>query len=913
MSSTILFRPASPQDDAFLRLLFVSTNATLALMPEELRSQLAEMQYSSRVLSYAASYPSAQNLILSLADATPIGRLLFSKTESGVHLVDIAVLPAFQSQGIGSFAIAHLQTLAGGNSITLQVAPGNPAEALYRRLGFQTVAANETSIQMFWAAASRPLAECSTPNAASNPMISAHLSEPSHGKDRALRVAVAAALLLSAGLAKAQGILTVTPGRVLSTSAGTGTVGYTGDGGAATSATLAAPSAVAYDGNGNLYLADSLNHVVREIATNGTITTVAGTGVAGFGGDGGAATAALLDTPTGVAVDGSGNIYIADSHNQRIRLVSGGNISTVVGTGTPGFSGDGAAASAAQLALPSGVAVDTAGNLYIADRNNQRIRKVSGGTINTLAGDGEELFAGDGGAATAAALDLPSGVAVDTAGNVYIADRNNQRIRVVNTSGIISTLAGSGSASFSGGFSGDGASPTAATLAKPTGVSVDAAGNVYIADTDNQRIRQVGGGAIATIVGSGAQGFGGDSSAASQVNLNEPKAVAPDAVGNLSIGDRLNQRLRGAALPTITFANQGVGVASSPQPVTLANTGTASITVTSTAFTGSYSAAAGSPCGALPITLTAGTSCVENLLYTPLVTGISSGSVIFSGAGVVPQTLLLTGTAIKTATTVTLTASVATPFNGQADLFTAVVNVAGTVPASGTVTFLDGTTAIGSGSLVNGVATLTTSALADGSHNITAVYAGDLNYTGNSSPVLPISVLDFSLNLSTANGYLTVTPGQAGVFTFTVAPVGLPFNVPIVLTATGLPPGATVSFNPQTITLGSTATTFTMTILTLVAMVEQHQFFGSVTIALGLLLLPFSQSLRRRVRGTRLLTLCGLLLLTLGAIGGLTGCGSNNGFLGQYQKSYTVTVTGTATSSTGATLQRSTTVTLVVE
>ncbi|MEO6923929.1 MAG: SBBP repeat-containing protein, partial [Bryocella sp.] len=300
--------------------------------------------------------------------------------------------------------------------------------------------------------------------------------------------------------ARAQGVLTVTPGPTAATVAGTGVVGYSGDNAASTSATLASPSAVAYDSAGNMYVAEAANHVIRKISSAGVITTIAGTGIEGFSGDGAAATSAQLDTPTGVAVDSNGNVYIADSHNNRIRKISGTTITTIAGTGVAGFSGDGAAATLAQLADPTSVAVDANGNVYIADTNNQRIRKITGTTISTIAGTGDETFAGDGGAATAAVLDSPTGVAVDANSNVYIADRHNQRIRMVTPAGTISTIAGSGSASFSGSFAGDGGSATASSLAKPSGVSVDAAGNVYIADTGNQRIREVtaGGSAINT-------------------------------------------------------------------------------------------------------------------------------------------------------------------------------------------------------------------------------------------------------------------------------------------------------------------------------------------------------------------------------------------------------------------------------
>ncbi len=285
--------------------------------------------------------------------------------------------------------------------------------------------------------------------------------------------ALAAALLFAVPvLLHAQGILAVTPSSSVITSAGTGAVGNTGDGGQATFAKLAGPSAVAYDANGNLYLADAQNDVIREVSKAGVITTVAGIqDQESYGGDGGPATFAYLDTPTGVAVDGSGNVYIADSHNQRIRKVSGGTITTIAGNGTPGFSGDAGLATAAQLWLPSAVAVDATGSIYIADTNNQRIREITGTTIHTIAGNGEELFAGDGATATAAVLDSPTGIAVDAVGNIYIADRHNQRIRMVTPAGTISTLAGSGTASFSGAFAGDGASATASALAKPSGVA----------------------------------------------------------------------------------------------------------------------------------------------------------------------------------------------------------------------------------------------------------------------------------------------------------------------------------------------------------------------------------------------------------------------------------------------------------
>ena len=366
----------------------------------------------------------------------------------------------------------------------------------------------------------------------------------------------------------------------ITTIAGTGASGYSGDGGMATEASLNLPNGVAVDSSGNLYITDWRNHRVRKVDTSGTITTVAGNGEKGFSGDNGNAVDARLHFPRDIEVDGSGNLYIVDSGNDRVRKVdtsgiitslatfkfarglaidASGNVyvsdisghrirkvdtmgtaTNIAGTGESGFSGDGGAATSARLDYPDGVAVDGSGNLYIADTYNQRIRKVdTSGTITTVAGTGESGFSGDGGLATAARLAAPRGVAVDGSGNLYIVDTVNHRIRKVDTSGTITTVAGIGESQ----YSGDDGPATRARLNSPYGTAVDGSGNVYIADTDNHRIRKVDTlGNITTVAGTGESGFSGDGGLATAARVDSPEGVAVDGSDNLYIAD--SSRLR---------------------------------------------------------------------------------------------------------------------------------------------------------------------------------------------------------------------------------------------------------------------------------------------------------------------------------------------------------------------------------
>jgi trimeric autotransporter adhesin len=339
-------------------------------------------------------------------------------------------------------------------------------------------------------------------------------------------------------------------GGTISTVAGNHSAGFSGDGGAATSAALYFPQGVAVDASGTLYIADTDNSVIRRVAAAGaTIATVAGNRAYAYGGDGGPATSAALSNTHGVALDATGNLYIADTDNFVIRRVvaAGGSISTIAGNRTIGYSGNGGPATSATLAYPNGVAVDAAGNLYIADTNNHVIRRVAaaGGAISTFAGNHNAGYSGDGGAATSAALNFPAGLAIDAAGNLYIADTSNHVIRRVAVSGTISTIAGNHSA----GYSGNGGAATSASLNFPFGVALDASGNLYIADTSNHVIRRVAaaGGTISTVAGNHSAGYSGDGGAATSATLYSPQGVAVDASGNLYIADTLNSVIRRVA------------------------------------------------------------------------------------------------------------------------------------------------------------------------------------------------------------------------------------------------------------------------------------------------------------------------------------------------------------------------------
>jgi len=338
----------------------------------------------------------------------------------------------------------------------------------------------------------------------------------------------------------------------ISTVAGTGLYGFSGEGGPATAAAVDMMYALACDAQGNIYIADSWNNRVRKVTPSGAITTIAGTGESGSTGDGGPATSARLDCPRGIAVDTQGNIYISDSGNSRIRKIAvGGTITTIAGTDTPGFSGDGAAATGAQLSFPRGLAMDSESNLYVADSINYRIRKINPqGIISTVAGMGACGPWGDGGPAIEATIGLVQSLALDPNGNLYFTDACFNSVRKVSVSGTISTVASNACV---GEICGNGGGIDARFLF-PRGLAIDRQGTIFVADSGNHRVRMIAAnGTISSLAGTGTAGFSGDGGPAAAAMLDYPYPLALDSSGNLLVGDAHNYRIRKVTAPTVTL------------------------------------------------------------------------------------------------------------------------------------------------------------------------------------------------------------------------------------------------------------------------------------------------------------------------------------------------------------------------
>jgi Big-like domain-containing protein/NHL repeat-containing protein len=553
---------------------------------------------------------------------------------------------------------------------------------------------------------------------------------------------VSAVSVLVAASARSQNAgpsLVVQPTAAVHTVAGTGKEGYNGDHGAATSAAITAPTALVSDTDGNLYFADRDNHVIRKIDTAGVITTVAGAGLQGFGGDGGPATSALLDTPSGVAVDEAKNLYISDTRNQRVRMVSAaGVITTLAGNGTAGFCGDGGPAVNACLYNPRGISVDTSENVYVADSGNNCIRLISNGKISTVAGSPTQGMGGDGGAATSAQLNHPLGVTIASNGKLFIADSSNQRIRTVSA-GVISALAGTGVV----GDLGDGGPAISALLALPGAIREDPLGNMVVADTNNNRLREIAyDGNILSISGANLEGPPLGTVPASAV-FDSPMDVLPTSTG-FYVADTDNRLIRRVQLSALDFQRRPAGTVSAGLPITLGSNGTTPVTVSQiTLAGGGFRMIPGGSCPlTLPFNIVPGTSCIVLVAFAPGSATNFAGKVeLMDNDPESPQIVMLAGVGILNPLTLQLSYEPAHPIYGDPINLVATLTPkpATTAPTPiGNVKFSDSSSASASqvlAPLTSGSATMMPPCLDAGTHSVSAAYGGSALYTPASASV----------------------------------------------------------------------------------------------------------------------------------------------------------------------------------
>ncbi len=737
----------------------------------------------------------------------------------------------------------------------------------------------------------------------------------------------------------------------ISVMAGTGTQGFSGDGGPASAALLDSPQGLAADAH-HLYIADTHNHRIRKVDLGTeTITTIAGNSSAGSDGDTGLASAATLDAPTAIALDNKGNLYVADMRSHRIRKISAttGVITTVAGNGTQGFDGDGVEAVASLIDSPAGLAVDSSGNLYISDSHNYRVRRINAATgeITTVAGTGSAGFSGDSGAATAAALALPQGLSVDQQGIIYLADSANHRLRRIDVAqGKISTIAGVGTQ----GFAGDGGPAVAASLDSPRSVTVNA-GSVVIADTGNRRIRTIASdGSLQTVAGLGAPTPGAIVLSGSPVvsygtgHLVATLNSATPATGSVTFLDS------NGAMANVPLSSNVASLDTSSLPV-----GSHAITATypgDPTHTSAQSTVFGLTISPLPLTTVIFPESVTYGEPVPPLTGTLNGllprdqstvSATFvtaaaalspTGSYAVTVTLAGTGagnyavaaaptftiTPASSTTTLTLSNATQTPVSTvtAGDPVVLMVHVASQTSGTptGTVTVFDGASVVTTGRVnSNGDLAFTTTSLVAGSHNFTASYLGDANFRISNSSATSLTVsgsqsapVDFTMT-ATGSTTQTIVSGASASFTFN-AQIQNGLSSPIALSASGIPDLSSASFNPAYIPPGSSNATFTLTIVTpKTARLERRSsmFVAYLFCPIGLILL---RRLPRKDLTAKSLAAVVLAFPFLCC----TGCGDRvytDRSVGA-SKSYAVTVTGTSTSSNGTPLKHTATVTLIV-
>jgi sugar lactone lactonase YvrE len=591
--------------------------------------------------------------------------------------------------------------------------------------------------------------------------------------------------------AAAMGSLSViVPGRI-DTVAGNGAWIFRGDGSTATSSPIFLPMGEVVDPAGNLYLSDSNNNRVRKVdVRTGLVSTIAGTGNPGFSGDGGLASNAMVSSPAGLLLDGGGNLYFADCANHAVRRVDAvsGIITTVAGSGgVQGYGGDGGGATVATLSFPEGIAFDPSQNLLIADTGNSVIRKVdaSTGAITTVAGTGSAGFNGDGKQAVTAQLNGPWSVATASDGSFYIADLTNNRVRRVDTNGSIATVAGTGNRS----FTGDGAAAIAAALNAPASVVLDPARNLYIADSGNNRVRKVSAvtGVIQTIVGGNSEQFDGDTGPANLASLYGPYSLFLDGSGNLYISDMFHNRIREVSSSSIAlqYATIRVSKTSPPQPEALENDGNIDLTLASIALDNSALDPATTTCAVGALSPSG--VCTLGVEFAPTVVGDQvAGSVqLKSDAGNSPGIISVSGKVLMVEpTTVTLTSTANPSLVGTTILLNASVSSADS-SRSGTVVFTDGATQLCSTSLnANGNTVCQVASLSLGQHSIVASYSGDPNNASSVSAVLMETIKQPSTLVLVSSPNPSTVTGAVGLTVTASAPQGTPTG-PIVFLDNG--------------------------------------------------------------------------------------------------------------------------------
>jgi hypothetical protein len=601
------------------------------------------------------------------------------------------------------------------------------------------------------------------------------------------------------------------------------------------------PNGIAYDANGNLYIADTARNQIYEANLAGQLLIIAGTGTQGFTGDNGPAQQAQLNAPRGLAIAGDGTIYIADTGNQRIRSISPqGIITTIAGTGTAGFSGDNSPATQAQLNRPTALALDSTGALLFCDTGNQRIRRISSGQIITIAGTGTQGFSGDNGPATAAELDTPAGVAADAAGRVYVADSHNHRIRLISASNIITTIAGTGIE----GYSGDNGPATQAQLALPQGLVLTSSGTLLIADANNQRLRAISpSGVVTTLAGNGVQGAASNATLAATAPLNNPRSVALSAFGQPTITNTLLHILTSNALYTPAALTSPARTSSVTLTIPANTYGqtTAAITVTGTTTPqGTVQLVEGNT----PLTQATLTSASTNILLPALTAGNHTLTVNYLGDGLNPAASTTMATTVNPASTFVTAAPPAATYASQPmPLAATVASTTRGVP-TGTVQFLDNATVVASAALSGGSAAAVYLSPTLGTHTITAAYLGDKNFLPNTSAAVTAVVNvapDFTLTANAAAQ--TVAGGSIATYVLAVTPQSGPFTGAVSFSITGLPTNATASFTPPQLIPGASPATTTLSITTPFTHAE---LLPRPTVLLGASLLPLLFLRRKR-------------------------------------------------------------------